>query len=555
MADNKPLILAVDDDQNVIQAVNRDLRKAFRANYRILSTTSAAEALEALGELARKNEPVALLVSDQRMPEMLGVDFLEKARKLHPKAKRVLLTAYSDTDAAIRAINDVQLDYYLMKPWDPPEERLFPVLNDLLDEWQAGYKPLYSGIRVMGYPFSPKSHRLKDFLAGNLIPYRWVDAQQGEEAQSLMRLHEVAESELPLVVFEDGMALRNPDTRQVAERIGLQPTAQHELYDVAIIGAGPAGLAAAVYGASEGLKTILVERRAPGGQAGTSSRIENYLGFPNGLSGADLTRRAIAQATRFGTEFLSPQQVTGISVKDGYKMLQLGDGSILNARSAIVTTGVDYRKLESTGLEQFAGAGVYYGAATTEAANFVGQEVYVVGGGNSAGQAAMYLSQFAARVHIVIRREDLTSTMSSYLIDQIAGTPNILLVPFAVVVEARGGERLEALVLEDLRNQEQREVVAAALFVFIGAKPYTDWLQDSIIKDKRGFLVTGQDLKHYPEFARIWKEERDPYLLETCQPGIFAAGDVRSGAMNRVASAVGEGAMSISFVHQYLAAN
>ncbi|MBI1193772.1 MAG: FAD-dependent oxidoreductase, partial [Bacteroidetes bacterium] len=376
-----------------------------------------------------------------------------------------------------------------------------------------------------------------------------------EEAQGLMSLHAVAESELPLVVFEDGSALRDPDTRMVAERIGLQHTALHALYDVAIIGAGPAGLAAAVYGASEGLKTILVERRAPGGQAGTSSRIENYLGFPKGLSGADLTRRAIAQATRFGTEFLSPQEVTNIAVKDGYKILQLGDGTTLNARSAIVTTGVDYRKLDSTGLDEFAGAGVYYGAATTEAANFVGQEVYVVGGGNSAGQAAMYLSQFAARVHIVIRREDLTSTMSSYLIDQIVGTPNINLEPFAVVAEAKGAERLEHLVLEDLRNQERREVAAAALFVFIGAKPYTDWLQESIIKDKRGFVVTGQELKHYPEFPRIWKEDRDPYLLETCQPGIFAAGDVRSGAMNRVASAVGEGAMAISFVHQYLAAN
>ncbi len=555
MADTKPLILAVDDDHNVLQAVNRDLRKAFRATYRILATTSAKEALDALEEVARKNDPVALLVSDQRMPEMLGVDFLEKARKLHPNAKRVLLTAYSDTDAAIRAINDIQLDYYLMKPWDPPEERLFPVLNDLLDEWQAAYKPLYSGIRVIGYPFSPKSHRLKDFLAGNLIPYRWVDAQHGEEAQGLMSLHAVAENELPLVVFEDGSALRDPDTRMVAERIGLQHTALHALYDVAIIGAGPAGLAAAVYGASEGLKTILVERRAPGGQAGTSSRIENYLGFPKGLSGADLTRRAIAQATRFGTEFLSPQEVTSITLKDGYKILQLGDGSTLNARSAIVTTGVDYRKLDSSGLDQFTGAGVYYGAATTEAANFVNQQVFVVGGGNSAGQAAMYLSQFAAQVHIVIRKEDLTSTMSSYLIDQIAGTPNIRLEPCAVVVEAKGSDRLEQLVLEDLRTREQREVTAAALFVFIGAKPYTDWLQDSIIKDKRGFVVTGQELKHYAAFPRIWKEDRDPYLLETCQPGIFAAGDVRSGAMNRVASAVGEGAMSISFVHQYLAAN
>jgi len=555
MADTKPLILAVDDDHNVLQAVNRDLRKAFRATYRILATTSAKEALDALEEVARKNDPVALLVSDQRMPEMLGVDFLEKARKLHPNAKRVLLTAYSDTDAAIRAINDIQLDYYLMKPWDPPEERLFPVLNDLLDEWQAAYKPLYSGIRVIGYPFSPKSHRLKDFLAGNLIPYRWVDAQHGEEAQGLMSLHAVAENELPLVVFEDGSALRDPDTRMVAERIGLQHTALHALYDVAIIGAGPAGLAAAVYGASEGLKTILVERRAPGGQAGTSSRIENYLGFPKGLSGADLTRRAIAQATRFGTEFLSPQEVTSITLKDGYKILQLGDGSTLNARSAIVTTGVDYRKLDSSGLDQFTGAGVYYGAATTEAANFVNQQVFVVGGGNSAGQAAMYLSQFAAQVHIVIRKEDLTSTMSSYLIDQIAGTPNIRLEPCAVVVEAKGSDRLEQLVLEDLRTREQRVVTAAALFVFIGAKPYTDWLQDSIIKDKRGFVVTGQELKHYAAFPRIWKEDRDPYLLETCQPGIFAAGDVRSGAMNRVASAVGEGAMSISFVHQYLAAN
>ncbi len=555
MPSPKPLILAVDDDQNVLQAVNRDLRKAYRNEYRILSTTSAAEALQALEEVARKNEPVALLLSDQRMPEMAGVDFLEKARKLHPDARRVLLTAYSDTDAAIRAINDVQLDYYLMKPWDPPEERLFPVLTDLLDEWQASYKPPYSGIRVLGYPFSPKSHRLKDFLAGNLIPYRWIDVQQGGEARSLMDLHQVTEHELPLVVFEDGATLRDPDKRAVAEKIGLQHTAQRDLYDVAIIGAGPAGLAAAVYGASEGLKTLLVERRAPGGQAGTSSRIENYLGFPKGLSGADLTRRAIAQATRFGTEFLSPQEVTGIQVKDGYKILHLADGTTLNARSAIITTGVDYRKLESSDLDRFTGAGVYYGAATTEAANLTGQQVYVVGGGNSAGQASMYLSQFAERVFIVIRKEDLTSTMSAYLIDQIAGTANIELLPFTVVAEAGGGERLEQLVLEDLRDQSRRTVTAAALFVFIGAKPYTDWLKLDIIKDKRGFLVTGQDLKHLPEFARVWKEERDPYLLETCQPGIFAAGDVRSGAMNRVASAVGEGAMAISFVHQYLAAN
>ncbi len=555
MATIKPLILAVDDDQNVLQAINRDLRKAYRNDYRILSTTSAAEALEALQEVARKNESVALLLSDQRMPEMLGVDFLEKARKLHPNARRVLLTAYSDTDAAIRAINDVQLDYYLMKPWDPPEERLYPVLNDLLDEWQAGYKPVYSGIRVMGFPFSPKSHRIKDFLAGNLIPYKWVDAQQGEEARSLMTLHSVVENELPVVLFEDGTALRDPDTRAVADKMGFQHAAQHDLYDVAIIGAGPAGLAAAVYGASEGLKTVMIEKRAPGGHAGTSSRIENYLGFPKGLSGADLTRRAITQATRFGTEFLSPQEVTSIEVRDGYKILKLADGTSLNARSAVITTGVDYRKLESTGLEQFTGAGVYYGAATTEAPNFLNKEVYIVGGGNSAGQAAMYLSKFAAHVYIVIRKEDLTSTMSAYLIDQIAGTENIELVPCSVVAEARGDTFLEELVLEDLNTQAQRTVEASALFVFIGARPYTDWLLLDIIKDKRGFLVTGQELKHYKEFLTSWKQDRDPFLLETCQPGIFAAGDVRSGAMNRVASAVGEGAMAISFVHQYLAAN
>lgn len=555
MADErKPIIFSIDDDPQVLRSLRRDLRGEYRSDYRIISTESAKEGLEALVELKKKGEVVALFISDQRMPEMLGVEFLERAKEIFPKAKRVLLTAYSDTDAAIKAINEVQLDYYLMKPWDPPNEKLYPILNDLLEEWQVDYRPVFRGIKIAGYQYSPKSHNLKDFLAGNLVPYQWLDIEQNEEAENLLQLHQLDRKQLPAVFFEDGSILSNPSVQEVATRVGLQPKAQSDLYDVVIIGAGPAGLAAAVYGGSEGLKTLLIEKRAPGGQAGTSSRIENYLGFPKGLSGSDLARRAITQATRFGIEFLSPQEVTNIAIEGAYKRLTLGDGSKVVTRSVIITTGVDYRKLPAEGVDGFTGAGIYYGAATTEAGAVKGKQVYVVGGGNSAGQGAVYLSKFAEKVHILIRREDLRATMSSYLIDQIDGIENIEVMGKRQVVKACGEGHLQRLEIENMSDQSSGEVPADALFIFIGARPATDWLaHNDILRSDKGFVETGKELMRYENFKKIWKLEREPYLLETCQPGIFAAGDVRAGAMNRVASAVGEGAMAIKFVHAYLA--
>jgi thioredoxin reductase (NADPH) len=550
-----PIIIAVDDDPNVLRALSRDLKTQYRKEYRVLATESANEALETVADLKKKGETVAMFVSDQRMPEMLGVDFLEKAKPYFPSAKRVLLTAYSDTDAAIRAINDVQLDYYLLKPWDPPEEKLFPVLSDLLESWQGSYQPEFRGIRVVGYQFSPKSHAIKDFLAGNLFPYEWIDFRTNPKAEEFVSLYGFKETELPVVVFEDGTYVAYRENEDVAPKLGLNPKASSDLYDVAIIGAGPAGLAAAVYGGSEGLKTLLIERRAPGGQAGTSSRIENYLGFPTGLSGGDLSRRAITQATRFGVELLSPQSVERIELKETYKVLHLKDGAQVKTRSIVIGTGVDYRKLEGGGIQDFTGAGVYYGAATTEAANCRNKQVYIVGGGNSAGQAAMHLSNFAGKVTIVIRGKDLTATMSSYLIDQIAGTPNIAVLPFTEVVGGSGSDRLEKITLHNSQSEVNEEVVCDALFVFIGAKPYTDWLGEAFLKDEKEFLVTGRDLVLHSEYKKRWKIQRDPYLLETIVPGIFAAGDVRSGAMNRVASAVGEGSMAISYVHRFLAEN
>jgi len=549
---SQPIIFSIDDDQQVLRALGRDLKSKYRQEYKILSSDSAKEALASLRELKNKGENVALFISDQRMPEMEGVAFLEKAMEIYPEAKRVLLTAYSDTDAAIKAINDVKLDYYLTKPWDPPEEKLFPIVNDLLDEWQNNFIPHYHGIKLIGYQFSPKSHHIKDFLAGNLVPYLWMDIETSEEAEQLIQLNNIEKKDLPAIFFEDGTYVVDPNLPAVASKIGLNPSIKHDIYDVVIVGAGPAGLAASVYGASEGLKTLLVERRAPGGQAGTSSRIENYLGFPTGLSGADLTRRAITQATRFGTDFLSPQSVKEIKTKDNYKIIVLEDGREINTKSVVITTGVDYRKLDTKGLEQFTGAGVYYGAATTEASSCKDKEVFVVGGGNSAGQGAMYLSKFAKNVYIIIRKEDLTSTMSAYLIDQINGTPNIHLLAKTEIEEAHGSDKIQSLSLENVETKNIEQKPADAVYIFIGAKPYTEWVATDILKDDKGFIETGRDMKLHENFNKIWKLQRDPYLLETSSPGIFAAGDVRAGAMNRVASAVGEGSMSISFVHKYL---
>lgn len=549
----RPIIFAIDDDPQVLRAISRDLRQQYRHDYRIMSTDKPQEALDALPELKKKGEEVAIFLSDQRMPDMLGVEMLEQAKMHYPSAKKVLLTAYSDIDAAIKAINDVQLDYYLMKPWDPPEEKLFPIINDLLEAWQMQYIPDYQGMRVIGYQYNPKSHEIKDFLAGNLVPYQWLDVEKNNKAKELLKLHDIEEKSLPAIIFEDQTALADPSISSIAQKIGMKVQAAEQLYDVVIIGAGPAGLAAAVYGGSEGLKTLLIEKRAPGGQAGTSSRIENYLGFPNGLSGADLTRRAISQAKRLGTEFLSPLEVKSIRIQDQYKILALSDDSEIKTRSIIISTGVNYRKLEAPGVHDFTGAGVYYGAATTEAHACQDKDIFVVGGGNSAGQAAMYLANYACKVCILIRKPDLSSSMSQYLIDQINQTSSIEVLGYSEVVEARGNGHLEEITIENIETGERRNAAAAALFIFIGNRPFTDWINLEIIKDRKGFIETGRELMKYDHFKKIWKVQREPFLLETSIPGILAAGDVRAGAMNRVASAVGEGAMSIKMVHEYLA--
>jgi thioredoxin reductase (NADPH) len=547
-----PIIFLIDDDPQVLRALSRDMRQQFKKEYQILNTEDPQEALASLQELKRTGEEVALFISDQRMPRMTGVELLERSKEFFPEAKRMLLTAYSDMDTAIRAINETDLDYYLLKPWDPPEEKLFPVIDEMLDDWLSSYKLELAGIRLLGYQFSPKSHAIKEFLAGHQIPYQWMDVESHPNAVEVMALNAITHASLPVLIFEDGTLAIDMEIRSIAEKLGLRPTASSNMYDVIIIGAGPAGLAAAVYAGSEGLKTLLVEKHSPGGQAGTSSRIENYLGFPKGVSGSELTRRAVTQATRFGIEFLTPQEALNITSSHQYKTVHLADGSEIHARSIIITTGVAYRQLETKGIAELTGAGVYYGAATIEALQTRGKQVYVIGGGNSAGQAALHLAKFAERVCIVIRKKDLSGTMSSYLIDQIAKTPNVTILSETEVIEARGSEHLESLVLKT-SDGEERVVPADALFILIGARPYTDWVKADILKDERGFIVTGRDLLTREYFKAEWPLRRDPYLLETCSPGIFAAGDVRAGAMNRVASAVGEGAMAVSFVHQYLA--
>lgn len=548
-----PFIIIIDDDIQVLRAIQRDVRNKFREEYKVLATDSAIEALESVKELKLKNEEVALFISDQRMPEMEGTAFIEKVREFFPDAKKVLLTAYSDIDAAIKAINTLRLDYYLLKPWNPPEEKLYPVLNDLLEDWQNNFIPEFEGIKIIGYQWSPLSHRIKDFLTGNLIPYKWLDVEINKDAAELLNLHKIESNELPVVLFEDGDILKNPVEIDIAAKVGLKSTALEEFYDVVIIGAGPAGLAAAVYGGTEGLKTLMIEKKAPGGQAGTSSRIENYLGFPSGLSGADLTRRALAQASRFGVELLSPCEVIDISTKDNYKILSLSNGLQIKTRSIIISTGVDYRTLDTKGINELTGAGIYYGSATAEAHSCKDKNVFIVGGGNSAGQAAMYLSGFAKNVFIVIRKDSLDSTMSHYLIDQINNTSNISLITNSIVVEAIGDKRLECITIENIKTGERKTNESGALFIFIGARPVTDWIRLNIFKDSKGFIETGRDLFKSENFKKIWKLDRDPYPLETCLPGIFSAGDVRAGAMNRVASAVGEGAMAIKLVHEYLA--
>jgi thioredoxin reductase (NADPH) len=547
-----PFIIIIDDDIQVLRALHRDVRNKFREEYKIVATESAIEALETVKELKLKNETIALFISDQRMPEMEGLTFMEKTKEIFPEAKKILLTAYSDIEAAIKAINNLKLDYYLLKPWSPPEEKLYPVITDLLDDWQNNFIPEFEGIKIIGYQWSPASHKIKEFLTGNLIPYKWYDVELNKEADEQLNLYKIELNDLPAVLFEDGSYLKNPDESELVKKIGLKSTASGELYDVAIIGAGPAGLAAAVYGGSEGLKTLLIEKKAPGGQAATSAKIENYLGFPSGLSGADLTRRAVTQAVRFGVELISPHRVDNINLKDNYKILSLSNGAEIKTHTIVLSTGVDYRTLDVKGINELSGAGVYYGSSTFEAHSCKDKTVYIVGGGNSAGQAAMYLSGFAKNVSIVIRKNSLDSTMSWYLIDQINKTNNISLITNSVIVEATGSNRLECITLENIETGERTTSMADALFIFIGAKPVTDWIPLNIIKDSKGYIETGRDLLKYENFQKIWKLEREPYLLETCIPGIFSAGDVRAGAMNRVASAVGEGAMAIKLVHEYL---
>jgi len=549
----KPVIMTVDDDPEVLQAVARDLRRAYGDRFRVIRADSGTSALEVVQQLKLRNEPVALFLVDQRMPQMSGVEFLEKEMELFPEAKRALLTAYADTDAAIRAINTAKIDYYLMKPWDPPEERLYPVLDDLLDDWQAGFHPLFEGIRVIGNRWSPHSHQVKDFLARNQVPYQWLDIELEEEAQRLVSCAEAQnKAYLPLVLFPDGSRLSQPSNLQIAEKIGLRTQAERPFYDLLIVGGGPAGLAAAVYGASEGLSTVMIEREAPGGQAGSSSRIENYLGFPSGLSGADLARRAVTQARRFGVEILTPQEVTSVRVDDPYRIVTLGDGSEISCHALLVATGVSYRRLNVPGMEKLTGAGVYYGAAMTEALSCRDEDVYIVGGANSAGQAAMYFSKFARNVIMLVRSDSLTKGMSQYLIDQIEAMENITVRVNTSVVEAKGTTSLEAITIADSKTGEKETVPATSLFIFIGAMPQTDWLDGLVERDERGFILSGPDLIHDGKRPRGWTLERSPFLLETNVPGIFVAGDVRHRSVKRVASGVGEGAIAVQFIHQYL---
>ena len=549
---NKPVLLVVDDDPQVLAAVRRDLRSRYRESYMVISASSGEDAVATIRELKARGDSLAIVISDQRMPGIQGTEVLTQSRDVYPLARRVMLTAYSDIDAAIKAINVAHLDHYLSKPWDPPEECLFPVIDDLLDAWQAEHLPEAKGLRLVGHQWSPRSHAIKGFLAGNLIPYRWLDVALNPDTRSLLDAAGIGASDLPALFFEDGSALRNPEPRQVAERLGRSLSAALNLYDLVIVGAGPAGLGAAVYGASEGLRTLLLDRHAPGGQAGSSSRIENYLGFPAGVSGSDLTRRAVMQAQRLGAELLVPVEVTEVSIDAGYKHLTLSDGREIVTRTMLAATGMEYREHPAPGVLDHTSAGVYYGAAMTEAPAFSDRCVLVVGGGNSAGQAAMHLARYAKDVQIVVRRESLRDTMSHYLIEQIEKTPNIRVRARTQLERVEGDGHVERVALKLDDGASQVEDIDA-VFVFIGTRPRSDWLPAGVLRDAKAFVITGRDLSADAGYARIWKERRTPMALETSAPGVFAAGDIRAGAMNRVASAVGEGSMVVRFVHEYLA--
>src|ERR1700685_396321 len=551
----KPILLSVDDDSDVLRAIERDLRSQYGADYRIMASDSPEAALDLLKQLKVRNDSVALLLVDQRMPKMDGVAFLQEAIHIYPQAKRALLTAYADTNAAIGAINQASINYFFLKPWDPPAQNLYPQLNDLLDDWQASYRPAFQGIRVLGTRWSPRCYELRDFLARNHVPYQWLDVEASANDPETKRLLDALGDDatsLPVVLFPDGTKLLESLPADVAQKVGLRTRAQTTFYDLAIVGGGPAGLAAAVYGASEGLHTVMIEREAPGGQAGMSSRIENYLGFPAGLSGSDLARRAVVQAQRFGVEILAPQEAVGVRTEGSYRIIKLADGNEISCHALMIASGVQWRRLDAPGIDRLQGAGVYYGGGATEALSCKGETIYVVGGANSAGQAAMNFARYAERVVILVRGDSLSSTMSQYLIDQVKEMPNIQVWAHATLAEAHGETHLEEISVLCSDTNKVERVPASAMFVFIGALPRTDWLGDLVERDERGFLLTGPDLIRDGERPKGWTLDRDPFLLETNVPGIFAVGDVRHGSVKRVASGVGEGSVAVQFIHQYL---
>jgi len=551
----KPVLLSVDDDTDVLRAIERDLRSQYGAEYRVIGSDSPEKALDLLKQLKVRNDSVALMLADQRMPRMNGVEFLQEGMQIFPEAKRALLTAYADTSAAISAINEANINYFFMKPWDPPADHLYPQLDDLLEDWTASYKPAFEGIRVLGTRWSPRCYELRDFLARNHVPYQWIDVELSASDPETKRLLNVLGPEaanLPVVLFPDGTKLLESVPADVAQKVGLRTRAQTDFYDLAIIGGGPAGLAAAVYGASEGLHTVMVEREAPGGQAGMSSRIENYLGFPTGLSGGDLARRAVVQAQRFGVEILSPQEAVSVRTEGSYRIIKLADGSEISCHALMVASGVQWRRLEATGVDKLQGAGVYYGGGATEALSCKGEIVYVIGGANSAGQAAMNFARYAEKVVILVRGEGLAATMSQYLIDQIERTSNIQIWTHASVAEVHGDTHLEEISVLCSDTDKIERVPAGSMFIFIGALPRTDWLAGLVERDERGFILTGPDLIRDGQRPKSWTLDRDPFLLETDVPGIFAVGDVRHGSVKRVASGVGEGSVAVQFIHQYL---
>jgi len=549
---SKPVILSVDDDPEVLSAVERDLRQHYRGEYRIVSAGSPSEALEAARQLKQRGTPIALFLVDQRMPGMTGTELLREVKKLHPDARKVLLTAYADTDAAIVSINEVALDHYLMKPWDPPQERLYPVLDDLLAEWTARVRLPFEGIRVVGSRWSPQSYAVKEFLSRNQVPYQWIEIERDESMAALAQGLAGDSGKLPIVLFEDGSHLVAPDTRALADKIGLKTRAQRPFYDLVVVGCGPAGLANAVYGASEGLRTLVVEQSAPGGQAGTSSLIENYLGFPAGLSGADLTQRAVAQARRFGAEILTAQEAVGLRREDPYRIVQLADGSEVACYAVVIATGMAVRTLEVPGIEALHGIGVYYGAAMSEGATYRGQDVCIVGGANSAGQGALFFSRFARKVTLLVRKPTLSPWMSRYLVDRIESIENIEVRGGVEVAAVHGEGRLERLTLRSVGDGSTSEIAAAGMFIFIGTAPRSEMFAGALERDEKGFILTAADLPRIGGRPKGWKLDREPLMFETSIPGVFAAGDVRAGANRRVAAAVGEGSAAIYSVHRYL---